>query len=110
MKVGEKMSFQDIQKVTETEQNVRARKTEAQAEAKQIIASAQRSGAAMVEEARVRAEAEVKAIMAEAEELAAGQSKEALAANEAACQAMRVQAEKRLEQAADLIVRRVVNR
>lgn len=104
------MSFQDIQKVTETEQSVRAKKAEAQTEAKQIIAEAHRSGAAMVEEARAEAEAEVKTIMTEAEELAAKQSKETIAANNAACQAMRVQAEERLKQAADLIVRRVVNR
>lgn len=104
------MSFQDIQKVTETEQSVRAKKAEAQAEAKQIIAAAQRSGAAVVEETRAKAEAEVKTLMAQAEELAARQSKETMAANDAACQAMRTQAEQRLEQAADLIVRRVVNR
>lgn len=104
------MSFQDIQKVTETEENLRQKKAEAQVEAKQIIAAAQRSGIAMKEEARANAEMQVRSLLAEAEVLAQQQSKETLAANDAACQTMRARAEERLEQAADLIVRRVVNR
>lgn len=104
------MSFQDIQKVTETEESLRRKKAEAQAEAKQIIAAAQRSGNAVTEEARAKAEAQVRSLLAEAEVLAQQQSQATLAANDAACQAMRARAEERLEQAADLIVRRVVNR
>ena len=103
------MSFQDIKKVTETEQNTWAKKAEAQAEAKQIVAGAQKAGVALVEEARAKADEQIRELMAQAEELAGQQSKETLAANDAACQAMRRQAQGRLDQAADLIVRRVVN-
>lgn len=103
------MSFQDIQKVTETEQNTRAQKAEAQAEAKRIVAAAQKAGAARVEQARNEAQARAKELMAQAEALAAEQTEQTLAANAEACRAMRRQAETRLDQAADLIVRRVVN-
>jgi hypothetical protein len=48
-------------------------------------------------------------MMTRAEEAAQEQTKLTLEANNAACQAMRRQAQGRLDEAADLIVRRVVN-
>ncbi len=62
--------FQDIQKVTETEQETRTKKTGAQAEAKQIVAAAKKAGEAAVNEARAKAEEQVRALMAQAEKLA----------------------------------------
>ena len=103
------MSFQDIKKVTQAEQDTWTKKAEAQAEARQIVAAAQKSGAAMVEQARSKAEEQVKTLMSKAEEAAKQQSEKTLAANAEACKAMRKQAETRLDKAADLIVRRVVN-
>ena len=101
--------FQDIQKVTETEQETRTKKTGAQAEAKQIVAAAKKAGEAAVNEARAKAEEQVRALMAQAEKLAGEETEKTLAANAEACRAMQAQAEKRLDQAADLIVRMVVN-
>jgi flagellar biosynthesis/type III secretory pathway protein FliH len=109
MKEGEIMSFQDIQKVTETEQGTRAKKAEAQAEAKQIVAAAEKAGAQLVADARAKAVEQTRAMMTRAEEAAQEQTKLTLEANNAACQAMRRQAQGRLDEAADLIVRRVVN-
>lgn len=110
VKEGESMSFQDIQKVTQIEQETRAQKAEAQAQARQIVADAHKAGRGAVEAARSQAEARVRELMAQAEELAARQSDETMQANDAACRAMRQQAETRLDEAAELIVRRVVNR
>jgi vacuolar-type H+-ATPase subunit H len=103
------MSFQDIQKVTETEQGTKAKKAEAQAEAKQIVAAAHKAGAALVADARAKAEEQAKAMMTRAEQAAQEQTKLTLEANDAACQGMRRQAKGQLDKAADLIVRRVVN-
>lgn len=103
------MAFQEIQKVTETEQETRAKKAEAQAEAKRIIAAAEKEGVAAADELRAQAEAQARELMTQAEALAGEESERTLAANAEACKAMRAKAETRLEQAADLIVRRVVN-
>lgn len=104
------MSFQDIQKVTETEREVQAKKAAAQAEAKQIVAAAERAGLAAVEAARAKAEEQNRALLAQTEELTARQSRQTAEANDAACRAMQREAESRLDRAADLIVRRVVDR
>ena len=103
------MSFEAIQKVTETEQANRTKKAEAAAEAKRIVGDAERMGKQLVAQARADADGKVKALMAEAEARAAERSRQILADNDAACNALKQDAQSRLEQAADLIVGRVGN-
>ena len=103
------MSFQDIQRVTQTEENTREQKLQAQAQARQIVADAQKAGAAAVEAARRQARDQVSQWLAEAEELGREETARTLAANDRACQAMCQQARTRLDEAAELIVRRVVD-
>ena len=54
-KEGGTMSFQDIQRVTRIEEDTREKKLQAQAQARQIIAEAQKAGTAAVEAARRQA-------------------------------------------------------
>lgn len=104
------MSLEAIQKVTASEQSGQARKADAAAAAKKLTADARRAGEALLETARREAEAENKALLQQAEQRAeqtgAGLLEQARAQAAAMCSA----AEARLDAAADLIVRRVVNR
>ena len=101
------MALEAIQKVTETEQANRTKKAEALAEAKRIVAEAERAGKQLVAQARAQAEEQVKGMMAQAEAQAAQDSSRVLEENDAACQTLKENARKRLEAAADLIVGRV---
>lgn len=101
------MSLEAIQKVTETEQNSRNRKAEAVAEAKRIVAEAERMGRQTVEEARTAAEEKAKAMMAAAEARADERAKVTRAENGKACELLKEQARPRLDRAADLIVEKV---
>ena len=105
---GEFMSLNAIQKVTEAEQSAQAGKAEAIAAAKKLVADAQRAGDALVEQARAKAEAENKALLRQAEERAAKAAEATLEQARQEAQAMCRAAEGRLDQAADLIVGRVV--
>jgi len=108
-KEGESMSFEDIQKVAATEQDAQAKKAQAQAEAKQLVSQAHRDGAAAVEKAKADAEAQVKAWLDQAGAQSAKYAQKARQEAEDACQAMRAKARGRLDKAAELIVRRVVD-
>lgn len=101
------MSYDAIQRVTETEQASRNRKAEAAAEAKRIVSEADRLGRQAVIEARAAAEAGVKTMMAEAEARAGQHAEQILAENDRACAEMKDRARPNLDRAADLIVERV---
>lgn len=101
------MAFDAIEKVTQTEQANRSQKAEAAAEAKRMVAQAQRAGKELVANARAQAQEQAKAMMAQAEELAAEQTRQVLEGNAAACEALKQEARSRLDRAADLIVGRV---
>lgn len=101
------MSLEAIQKVTETERNSRTRKAEAAAEAKRIVAEADRMGRQTVAQARAAADETVKAMMAEAEARAGEQAKQIQAANAEACALLKEKARPNLDRAADLIVKKV---
>lgn len=101
------MSLEAIQKVTETEQDSRTRKAEAAAEAKRIVAEADRMGRQAVVEARAAAEEQVKAMLAGAETCAGERTEAARAENAKACAALKERARPQLDQAADLIVEKV---
>ncbi len=103
------MSLEAIQKVTASEQASQSRKADAVAAAKKLTADAQRAGESLLETARREAEAENKALLLHAEERAAENAARLRAEAEAAAEAMCKAAEDKLDAAADLIVRRVVN-
>lgn len=102
------MSLDAIQKVTEAEQSAKARKAQAEIEARKLVSDSQRSGTALIEEARTRAEAENKVLLEQAEVKAAQAAQTILAQAKRDAEAMYHTAESKLDQAADLIVRRVV--
>lgn len=104
------MSLEALQKVTDAEQAAQARKTEAAAAAKKLVSDAQRSGEALLEKARQEAETNNKAILQQAEQRAQEAARRLLEDAKAQAGAMSKTAEGRLDAAADLIVRRVVNR
>ena len=104
----ERMALEEIKKVTETEQAAQSRKAEAAAEAKRLVAQARRDGETALAQARQEAEAQAAAMMAQAEEEAAAHTAQVLEDKRAQCREMEAAAEKRLDEAADLIVRRVV--
>ena len=101
------MSLEAIQKVTETELNSRNRKADAAAEAKRIVAEAERMGQQTVQQARAAAEEQVKAMMAEAESRAGVRAEQAKAANAETCEALKASARPQQDRAADLIVEKV---
>ena len=101
------MSLEAIKQVTQAEDEHRARKAEAQAEAKRLVA--ERAGRARLEEARAQAEAQVRDLLKEAEERAAKHTEQVLEQTRSSCGALRAEAQKKLDQAAQSIVRRVVN-
>lgn len=103
------MSLDAIAQVTAAEEATRAKLLEAQAEAKRIIADAERSGKKRIDEARSQAQAEVKTLLVGAEARAADHAKEVMAQAERDCDALRAAAQERLDKAADLITERVVN-
>lgn len=103
------MSLEAIEKVAQTERDSQTRKTEAAAEAKRIVAEAEKNGRALVEQARAKAEAEGKVLLQQAEERASRVSADVLDKAKRDGQAMCQAAESKLDAAADFIVRRVVN-
>ena len=62
------MSLEAIKQVTQAEQANQARKIEAQAQAKRLVAEAERAGRARLEQARAQAEEQARALLKEAEE------------------------------------------
>ena len=108
-KEGEGMSLEAIKQVAEAEEATKLRKTEAAAAAKQLVAEAEKAGKRVLASARAEAEAQVKTLIAQAGERAERDTAEAAAQTEAECAALRKAAEVKLEEAAALIVRRVVN-
>lgn len=104
------MSLEALQKVTAAEQAAQAKKAEAAVAAKKLVSDAQRAGEALLEQARQEAEEGNKALLRQAEQRAQREAQRLLEDAKAQAGAMSKTAEGRLDAAADLIVRRVVNR
>lgn len=102
------MSLEAVQKVTETEQRARERKLEAIERAKKQVADAERTGMERLSTARAQADAQVKAMLTRAEESAAVRTAAVMEETRRSCDDLRRQAEGKLEDAAALIIRRVV--
>lgn len=103
------MSLEAIEKVTQVENLGRERKATAEAEARQIVADAEREGLALLQQVRTDAAENGRKLLQQAEAKAAERSAEISRTAEAAGAALRETADKHLEEAAEFIVGRVVN-
>jgi V/A-type H+-transporting ATPase subunit G/H len=103
------LSLEAIKQVTDAEQACAQRKTEALQAAKRTVADAERAGQALLEARRSEAQTQVKAMMAKAEKEAAVQAQQVQADTQRSCDALKASAETKLDEAAQRIVRRVVN-
>ncbi len=102
------MSLEAVQKVTEAEQRSRERRAEAAENAKRLVAEAEKDGKARLSAARSEAEAKARALMAEAEAKAARHTQAVMEDQRKSCDGLRREAEAKLDEAAAMIVRRVV--
>ena len=103
------LSLEAIKQVTQTEQDCAQRKLDAVQAAKRTVAEAEKAGQAALDARRGEAQAQIRALMADAEAKAGVEADAVRADTAKACAALKVSAEQKLEQAAELIVRRVVN-
>ena len=78
-------------------------------DAKKLVADAEKAGQQAVAESKNLAEAQAKNLLAKAEQDAAGDAARIKKQADADCAALRSKAEGRLEEAASLIVRKVVD-
>lgn len=102
------MSLEAIEKITAVEQSVKERRAAAEADARQMIADAERAGLALLEQVRADAAAEGKDLLRKAEETAAARAAEIGRSAEAECSTMMELAAQHLDEAAEFIVGRVV--
>lgn len=110
LKVVRIVAVEAIEKVTQVEQEEKRRKEAAAAENKQRLQNAQRDAQRLLEQARAQAEAENRQVLAKAEAEAAQEAQQLMAQAGQACEEMKENARRRLDQAAQLIVEKVVNR
>lgn len=103
------MSIEAIQQVSQAEASAQEKRQTAYAQAKQLVRDAERNGQALLEQARQRAESETRDAMAQAEQNAAARAKQVLSENAKACDLLCNAARSRLDAAAALIVKRIVN-
>jgi V/A-type H+-transporting ATPase subunit G/H len=102
------MSLEAIEKISQVEGTNRERKAAAEAEAKQIIANAERDGLALLQQVRAAANEQGKQLLSQAEERAEKRSAQIAQAAQAEGAALKASAGERLEEAAEFIVGRVV--
>lgn len=102
------MTMEAIRKIAEIEGKGRAEKAEAEARVKQALSEAEREGAAQLQKARHDAADRGKELLKQAEARAADAAAEIAKRAEGESEALRGAAKGRLEEAAKLIVGRVV--
>lgn len=103
------MSLEAIKQVTQAEADARQRQADAAVQAKKLVADAERAGKEVLVKARAEGAAKAKELMLQAEQRSAERTAQAAAQAEEECRALRSAAQGRLEEAAALIVRRVVS-
>ncbi len=103
------MSLEAIKQVAQTEAETKQRKAEAVAAAKKLVADADLAGKESLRSACAEAEAKAKELLVQAEKRAAVRTAEIAAQSKQECAALCSAAESKLEEAAALIVRRVVS-
>ncbi len=102
------MSMDAINQVAEAEEKARAMRQQAQSEAQALLDRAQQEGQAKVEAARRDALAQVKQQLAQAEDQGQETTRAALTEYQKHCEELKAKAAQRLDQAARLIVGKVV--
>lgn len=102
------MSLEAVQKVTQSEQKNKERRTDTETEAKNMIAAAEQAGLALLNTARAQSDSEGRKLMKEAEERAAKRSEEIHTKAGKDADALRSAAKAHLEEAAAQIMGRVV--
>ncbi|HIT32631.1 MAG TPA: hypothetical protein IAC25_07345 [Candidatus Enterenecus stercoripullorum] len=102
------MSLRAVEQVRASEQEARAKKAEAIAQAKQILEQARQEGRRQVEQVQARAQEQVKAMLNQAEDNGAQRAERRLEENRRMCAQLKWQVRERLDQAAGLIVERMV--
>lgn len=102
------MSLEAIEKVTAMESKMQQRKAAAEAEARQIVADAEREGLTRLQKVRAEAVESGRELLKQAEERAAELAVEIRRGAEQESAALQEAAAKNLESAAEFIVGRVV--
>ena len=102
------MSMDALKAVTDSEEQARVQKAQAEATAKALVEQAKKTGEARLEEARREATAQVKDKLAQAEAHGEETTRQVLAQYAQDCEALKAKAHQRLDQAADLIMGKVV--
>lgn len=103
------MSLESIQQVTELEKRMLEEKSAAEAEARALVAEAEKNGLALLTKTRSDAAASGRSLMVSAEERAAKRTAEIQRTAEAEADALRALAEQHMEEAVELIIGRVVS-
>lgn len=103
------MSLEAIQKVSEIEKQMMEKRSSAEAEARTIIAEAEKRGVAMLQDMRNQAAEEGKKLAMRAEDKAAERSVEIQRAAETESNTLREIANQHMDEAVEFIVGRVVN-
>lgn len=103
------MSFEAIDNITAAEENAKKIVADAEAAAKQLIAEAETGGKASVQSAIKKAEQELIELKQKTEAKAAADVADIKSANENKKAVLKAKAEGRMEQAAALVVERIVN-
>lgn len=103
------MGFSGIDEITRAEQLGRQRYEEAAAQAKHALAVEQKVGERQLEDTRRNEEVETRRLIAEAEASAAEHSEAVLQQAREKCESEKASARSRLEAAAALIMKKVVN-
>ena len=102
------MSIEAVERILASERESEEHRTAARQQARELVAAAEREGAARVNAVRDRADAEGKELLRQAEERAAARAEAIRREAEEKAEALRTAAEGRLADAAALIVERVV--
>ena len=103
------MSFEAITSIAQAEAEAKATVAAAEAKAKQLLAEAETAGKAAVEAANAKADSELAELRRQADEKAMTEAEGLSKETENKKAALRVKTEARLENAAALVVERIVN-
>lgn len=102
------MSFEAIASITQAEAEAKAAVAAAQARAKALVSEAEAAGKAAVEAAEAKAESELGELRRQADDRARSDARALSGDTENSKAALRARAEARLDQAASLVVERIV--
>ena len=103
------MSFEAVSNIAQAEAQAKVTVAEAESKAKQMLADADTAGKLAIDAACAKAEEELKELSRQVSEKARAQVKGLSGELENQKAALRARAEERLEQAAALVVERIVN-